>query len=211
MGFIAQMWIKRLRTPTRCPFYLGTERIIMYELLTTVGPVAIVIAIIIWIFDDGGKKQEAKLQETVKQNYETSLRTEFKSQTRRHLRAADIKPTSDELDWMCMQLGVERLDDLITELKNEPVSNDKEQLNKDVATLKNRYRESLEWNKYLEEFKGLNKSQQDYEIKRMKKNANPDSPEDREMIRILELVRRGDAGDTDILVGGVKLFTVRKK
>lgn len=27
MGFIAQMWIKRLRTPTRCPFYLGTERV----------------------------------------------------------------------------------------------------------------------------------------------------------------------------------------
>lgn len=110
-----------------------------------------------------------------------------------------------------MQLGVERLDDLITELKSEPVSNDKEQLNNNVATLKNRYREYLEWNKYLEEFKGLNKSQQDYEIERMKKNADPDSIDSREMIRMLELVMRGDTGDTDILVGGIKLFTMRKK
>lgn len=183
----------------------------MYELINTVGPIVIIIAILFWIFDDGGKKQEARLQDNVKQNYETSLRTEFKSQVRRHLSAADIKLTSDELDWMCMQLGVERLDDLITELKSEPVSNDKEQLNNNVATLKNRYREYLEWNKYLEEFKGLNKSQQDYEIERMKKNADPDSIDSREMIRMLELVMRGDTGDTDILVGGIKLFTMRKK
>lgn len=70
----------------------------MYELINTVGPIVIIIAILFWIFDDGGKKQEARLQDSVKQNYETSLRTEFKSQARRHLSAADIKLTSDELD-----------------------------------------------------------------------------------------------------------------
>lgn len=183
----------------------------MYELLTTICPIAIVIAILFWIFDDGGKKREAELQETVRQNYEDSLRAEFKSQIRRHLSTADMKPTSDELDWMCMQLGTERLEALVAELKDEPISDDKEQLNNDVTALKNRYCEYSAWNKYLDEFKLLNKSQQDYEIERMKKNANPDSLEDREMIRMLELVRRGDAGDTDIFVGGVKLFTVRKK
>lgn len=183
----------------------------MYQLLTTIGPIAIVIAIIIWIFDDGGKKQKAELQEATRRSYENSLRTEFKNQARRYYGASKIKPTTEELDWMFTQLGVKEMEDFIAQLKNEPVSTDEEQLENDVLILKNKYKEHLAWSKYLDEFKVLNKSQQDYEIERMKKNANPDSSEDREMIRILELVRRGDAGDTDILVGGVKLFTIRKR
>lgn len=128
MGIVLNNWAlslkcdKRLRTPARCPFYLDTERIIMYELLTTVGPVAIVIAIIIWIFDDGGKKQKAELQEATRQSYENSLRIEFKNQARRHYGASKIKPTAEELDWMFTQLGVKEMEDFIAQLKNESVS-----------------------------------------------------------------------------------------
>ena len=206
---------KRLRAPARCPFYLGTESQNMYQILTTLGPIVIIIAIILWIFDDGGKKQDTKLQAEVKQNYDNSVRYDLKEQVRNRLRVSDLKLTNSEVDWVCDQLeesgGIERLEALVAQFKDSPMEDDEESLRQGIIALKNRYREYSEWISYLDHYKALSKSQQEYEIDRMKKNADPQSADDSEKIRVLELVRRGEHGNTEILIGGLKLFTVRKK
>lgn len=187
----------------------------MYTLLTTLAPIVIITAIIVWIFDGGGKKQDAKLQAEVKQSYDNSVRYDLKEQVRNRLRVSDLKLTNSEADWVCDQLeesgGIERLEALAAQFKDRPMEDDEESLRQGIIALKNRYREHSEWISYLDHYKALNKSQQEYEIDRMKKNADPQSADDSEKIRVLELVRRGEYGNTEILVGGLKLFTVRKK
>ena len=187
----------------------------MYTLLTTLAPIVIITAIIVWIFDGGGKKQDAKLQAEVKQSYDNSVRYDLKEQVRNRLRVSDLKLTNSEVDWVCDQLeesgGIERLEALVAQFKDGPMEDDEESLRQGIIALKNRYREHSEWISYLDHYKALNKSQQEYEIDRLKEGADPNSTDDSEKIRVLELVRRGEYGNTEILVGGLRLFTVRKK
>ncbi|NCU38351.1 hypothetical protein EOL96_04830 [Candidatus Saccharibacteria bacterium] len=72
--------------------------------------------------------------------------------------------------------------------------------------------ERMQWNKYVATFRQMNKAQQKHEIERLKKAAEPGSTDDSEKINILELIYLGnDSKTTDVMIGGVKLFTMKEK
>lgn len=72
--------------------------------------------------------------------------------------------------------------------------------------------ERMQWYSYVESFRQMNKAQQEHEIDRLKKAAKPDLTDDSEKINTLELIHLGgDSKTTDVMVGGVKLFTLKEK
>ena len=73
-------------------------------------------------------------------------------------------------------------------------------------------KERMQWNNYVATFRQMNKAQQKHEIERLKKAAEPSSANDSEKINTLELIHLGnDSKITDVMVGGVKLFTLKEK
>lgn len=72
--------------------------------------------------------------------------------------------------------------------------------------------ERMQWNKYVANFRQMNKAQQKHEIERLKKAAEPGSANDSEKINTLELIYLGnDSKTTDVMINGVKLFTMKEK
>lgn len=72
--------------------------------------------------------------------------------------------------------------------------------------------ERIQWHSYVESFRQMNKAQQEHEIERLKKIAEPGSTDDSEKLNSLELIYLGnDSKTTDVMVGGVKLFTLKEK
>lgn len=72
--------------------------------------------------------------------------------------------------------------------------------------------ERMQWHRYVEVFRQMNKAQQKHEIERLKKIAEPGSTDDSEKLNSLELIYLGnDSKTTDVMVGGVKLFTLKEK
>lgn len=72
--------------------------------------------------------------------------------------------------------------------------------------------ERMQWHKYIETFRQMNKAQQKHEIERLKKIAEPSSTDDSEKLNSLELIYLGsDSKTTDVIVGGVRLFTLKEK
>lgn len=72
--------------------------------------------------------------------------------------------------------------------------------------------ERMQWHSYVETFRQMNKTQQKHEIERLKKVAKVGSADDSEKMNSLELIHlSGDNKTTDVMVGGVKLFTLKEK
>ena len=72
-------------------------------------------------------------------------------------------------------------------------------------------KQNLEWVRYIDSFKRMNQAQQNHEITRLKKAADPQSDDDASRINTLRLIQLGGTTNTDIMVGDIKLFSVRKE
>lgn len=195
---------------------------------------------IVWIIkesiDDSKNKKDAEKQRQV---YAENMKaTRAKDLKQRHsllnstrnslnewLKNTDL--SRDEVNWLNDILDRktnEELESLSREIESSPSKASEDE----ILGIKQAYYEAKifvmeqtkiredreEWDSYVQDFRRLNTAQQGYEIKRLKKVADPNSDEDNERIRLLELIKLQEptsSGDTDILVGGVKLFTMRRK
>lgn len=175
---------------------------------------AIIVGIAYWVNSRSEEKAEIKASHLVQSDF-MSLVSEL-----------DIDGFSDDmLNWLDakirMQTGSDGLQALTDELSGMLREEDGlQQAKVQLMLLKQRYsqdmqiiEETSEWLQYIRVFKQMNKAQQDHEIERLKKAAASSSSEsDNEKINALELIHLGNADKTtDVMVGGVKLFTLKEK
>lgn len=167
------------------------------------------------------KDRELRLEREKRQR---ELRSTLKSLLEDKLSDSDL--TREEIDWLhstYRDMSITELNKSIQDIK----SFGRKATKKEVQQIRDSYHiytyqkwrseqqeeENRQWNEYLEGFKLLNKAQQQHEIDRLKKLADPDSSEDQGKINILELIRLGgeEASTTDVMIGNTRLFTLKKK
>ncbi len=136
----------------------------------------------------------------------------------------EVDGVSDELvQWLetkiLIQTGKDGLASYTEELRSLVVEDGKQTAIVQLMLLQQHYleekqnaEERMQWHRYVEAFRQMNKAQQKHEIERLKKIAKAGSTDDSEKLNSLELIYLGnDSKVTDIMVGGVKLFTLKEK
>lgn len=203
---------KRPRTPARCPFYfLDTERNNAVE-VTSIIALVIILGLGFWVSERSKDKANAEAIQKARYGF-MSLVNEL-----------EVDGISDELvQWLEARVRIQTgksLSVLTDELKDMLNEEDgKKQVIVQLMLLQQYYleeqqntEERMQWHKYVETFRQMNKAQQKHEIERLKKVAIDGSSEDSEKLNSLELIYLGsDSKTTDVMMGGVKLFTLKEK
>jgi DNA integrity scanning protein DisA with diadenylate cyclase activity len=78
-----------------------------------------------------------------------------------------------------------------------------------TAQLKNEA--ECKWQLVLEDFKRMNPAQRKEHLAYIKKNTNELNDEQLHILKLISLSESSNANDTDIMLGDVKLFSMRKK
>lgn len=150
-----------------------------------------------------------------------------------HVRAVNfgVDYTDDELEWICHQVeaefGKEGLLKVIERFREAGDKGNRETIRKQFESLKYDYQLFLQdletkrledeadrkWQLILGDFKRLNPAQQKKQLAFINKNRDANGLSD-EQLHILELVSLNEpkgSKETDIMIGDMKLFSVRKK
>lgn len=203
---------KRPRTPARCPFYfLDTERTKAVE-ATSIVALIIILGVAYWMNSSREDKAKISANQMVRDKF-MALVNEL-----------EVDGISDELvQWLeikiRIQTGKDGLAAYTEELRALSDEDGKQAAVVQLMLLQQHYldeqqsnKERMQWNNYVATFRQMNKAQQKHEIERLKKAAEPSSANDSEKINTLELIHLGnDSKITDVMVGGVKLFTLKEK
>lgn len=203
---------KRPRTPARCPFYfLDTERNNAVE-ATSIIALIIILGLGFWVSERSKDKANAEASQKARDGF-MSLVNEL-----------GVDGISDELvQWLESKVRLQTGKDLSVfteELRGVLDEEDgKKRATVQLMLLQQQYlaekqntEERMQWHSYVETFRQMNKAQQKHEIERLKKMAEPGSKDDSERLNLLELIYlSGDSKTTDVMIGGVKLFTLKEK
>ena len=206
------MWIKGLEHLRGVLFYfLDTERTKAVE-ATSIVALIIILGVAYWINNSREDKAKISASQAIRDKFMTLVNK------------LEIDGISDELvQWLefkiRIQTGKDGLAVYTEELRALSDEDGKRAAVVQLMLLQQRYldeqqsdEERMQWNKYIAAFRQMNKAQQKHEIERLKKAAEPGSANDSEKINTLELIYLGnDSKTTDVMVGGVKLFTMREK
>lgn len=84
-------------------------------------------------------------------------------------------------------------------------------LQQHYANEKHQTDSNKKWLDYVDAFRKYNHAQQKHEIERLKKISDPHSEDDTSKINALEMIHLGNVGVTDVMVGDLKLFSMRRR
>lgn len=130
---------------------------------------------------------------------------------------------SDELVYwletkILLQTGKAGLQDYTNELRGLVEENGKKAaivqlmfLQQHYANEKHKTDSNKKWLDYVDAFRKYNHAQQKHEIERLKKISDPHSEDDTSKINALEMIHLGNVGVTDVMVGDLKLFSMRRR
>lgn len=182
------------------------------EISSAVIAFAVIAGLAYWINSNREEKVKASASQTVRDKF-MGLVNEL-----------EVDGISDELvQWLeikiRIQTGKDGLAAYTEELRALSDEDGKRAAVVQLMLLQQRYleerqsnEERMQWNKYVATFQQMNKAQQKHEIERLKKVAEAGSTDDSEKLNTLELIYLGSGSKTtDVMVGGVKLFTMKEK
>lgn len=193
---------------------------------------AIIAAIAYWVNSNREDKERvvanekaAKIAQTERNNL-MQARKEARKAIRSRARDFGVEYTEDELDWICDVFEANSGKSGLIKIRNifETYPQDKleafmmrievehsKYLIEQQATERSNESEQ-KWQEILEDFKRLNSAQQKSHLAYIKKNhADELTDEQLHILELISLNEQKQPSNTDVMVGDVKLFSMRKK
>lgn len=199
---------------------------------TSIAALVIILGLIYWANSRSQEKAATTSSEKAAKNASDermNLRREAIAVVSSRAKKFDIQFSAEELDWICDEVeaesGKEGLQQVIEKFGKAGDKGNYDTVREQFESIKSDYRHYLidaeqsrqkveterQWQVVLEDFKKLNPAQQKTHLAYIKKNTDELTKEQLHVLELISLGEQEHSSSKDVMVGGIKLFTLKEK